>query len=78
MVLWGRLFPAELIEHTNTVECANSTAKKRLKREGNILGSNPGKRSDLVRAIDEKCNGSLKRNGGDVMLKMQIHCIGRE
>ena len=29
--------------HTNTVECANSMAKKRLKREGNIWGASQGK-----------------------------------
>ena len=64
--------------HTNTVECASFMAKKRLKREGNILGSKPGKRSDRVQAIAEKWNGSLKRNGGDVMLRilenLQTHC----
>ena len=64
--------------HTNTVECANSMAKKRLKPEGSVLGRKSGRRADRVQAIAEKCNGSLRKNG-EVMLRvlqnLQEHCI---
>ena len=63
--------------HTNTVECANSVAK-RLNREGNVLGRKKDKRADRVQANAEKSNGSLRYNGGDVMLRilqnLQDHC----
>ena len=63
--------------HKNTVECANSVAKKRLNRKGNVFGRKV-RRADRVQANAEKCNGSLRCNGGDVMLRilenLQDHC----
>ena len=49
--------------HTNTVECANSVAKKGLNGEGNVLGRKKDKRADGVQANAEKCNDSLRCNG---------------
>ena len=56
--------------HTNTVEGANSLVKKALKREGSVLGRKAEKRCHRVRALAEKCNGKLKVNGNDVLLRM--------
>ena len=46
--------------HTNTVEGANSMLKKRLVCEGGSLGRSESSRKARLRAITEKCNGSLR------------------
>ena len=65
--------------HTNTVECANSMVKKRLKRDGNVLGRKLEKRGDRIQAYAEVCTGSLKCNGGDTLLQvlrnLKEHCV---
>ena len=57
---------------------ANSMAKKRLKREGRVLGRKSGRRADRVQAIAEKCNGGLHKNGGESIVSRTEDSLSRK
>ena len=47
--------------HTNTVEGTNFMVKKRLVCEGGSLGRIEENRKERLRAVTEKCNGSIRK-----------------
>ena len=53
-------------------------ANKRLKREGSTLGRKSGRRADRVQAIAEKCNGSLRKNGGECIISRTEDSLSRK
>ena len=64
--------------HTNTVEGANSMLKRTLTRCGGQLGRSNENRHERVRALAEKCNGSLRVNGASVLKRvledLRVYC----